>query len=169
MSDDAPPVGDPAVGDTKGDPPDIDAELTALYARVDAVLADARPRCEMSGRCCDFPNTDHELWSSALELAYARRHAPGAAPAEASGGATDLSPVSSAVPPAPSGQCPWYVEGTCRNREGRPLGCRLYFCDPAWAPAMPQVYERFHEELKALHEAAGVPYGYHRFVDAVRD
>ena len=32
--------------------------------------ADACRRRPMSGRCCDFPRTDHELWSSALELAY---------------------------------------------------------------------------------------------------
>jgi hypothetical protein len=34
---------------------------------------------------------------------------------------------------------------------------------------MPAVYERFHAELKTLHDAAGVPYRYRRFVEAVRD
>jgi len=34
---------------------------------------------------------------------------------------------------------------------------------------MPQVYERFHAELKALHVEAGLSYSYRRFVEAVRD
>ena len=123
--------------------------LTELYARVDALLAEHQPICKRSGLCCDFPRSDHELWSSALETAYARQA------------------VGGEVPPAPSGLCPWHVEGSCRNREGRPLGCRLYFCDPAWAGPMPDAYERFHAELKALHEEHGVGYRYERFVDAV--
>lgn len=125
--------------------------LTELYARVDEVLAAHKPRCEMSGRCCDFPTSGHELFATDLESAFAL---------EAAGGV---------VPDAPSGLCPWHVEGTCRLRDGRPLGCRLYFCDPDWAEPMPAVYERFHQELKALHEATGVPYLYRRFVEAVRD
>ncbi|MDG2150074.1 MAG: hypothetical protein P8N09_11185 [Planctomycetota bacterium] len=105
----------------------------------------------MSGRCCDFPTSGHQLWATDLESAHALRKAGGD------------------VPEAPSGLCPWHVEGTCRLRDGRPLGCRLYFCDPAWTDLMPQVYERFHAELKALHVEAGLSYSYRRFVEAVRD
>jgi len=125
--------------------------LSELYARVDEVLAEARPRCEMSGRCCDFPTSDHQLWATDLESAHAL---------ECAGGV---------VPDAPSGLCPWHVEGTCRLRDGRPLGCRLYFCDPSWADSMAAVYERFHAELKALHTGADIPYSYRPFVEAVRD
>lgn len=123
--------------------------LRALYDEVDALVAARDPRCEMSGRCCDFPRSGHQLWASELEAAFA---------VDARGGD---------VPAAPSGQCAWYVDGTCRNREGRPLGCRLYFCDPSWAPEMPEHYERFHAALKALHDRAGWTYRYRLFTEAI--
>jgi Fe-S-cluster containining protein len=124
-------------------------QITALYQRVGAVVEAARPRCEMSGRCCDFPTSGQRLYASTIETEYAVRAAGGA------------------VPPAPSGQCPWYVDGLCKNRQGRPLGCRVYFCDPAWEAAMPGTYERFHDELRALHDAHGLRYDYRLFVDAL--
>jgi hypothetical protein len=104
----------------------------------------------MSGRCCDFESNDHQLWASELEVEFARSSAGGE------------------VPSAPHGSCPWWRKGLCTLREGRPLGCRLYFCDPTWADEMEGVYERFHAELRAVHEDAGVPYSYRKFVDAVR-
>ncbi|HZL98954.1 MAG TPA: hypothetical protein VFD43_01765 [Planctomycetota bacterium] len=125
-------------------------ELAALYARVDAEIAARRPRCELSGRCCDFPTSGQRLYATDLESGYALAAAGGA-------------------PPAPSGSCPWYADGLCRNRAGRPLGCRVYFCDPAWEPDMPAVYERYHAELRALHERFGLPYRYRPFVEAARD
>lgn len=130
----------------------MDAEtrraLQDLYARVDVLLAEHRPRCELSGRCCDFPSVDHELYATELETEYA---------VEAAGGR---------VPESPSGTCPWFVDGLCGLRDGRPLGCRLYFCDPDWSEPMTDAYERFHGELRALHERLDVPYRYGRFVDA---
>lgn len=131
-------------------PPPARAELAALLARVDAEIAARNPRCELSGRCCDFPRSGHRLFATRLEATFA---------VDAAGG----------VPPAPSGLCPWWVDGRCANRAGRPLGCRVYFCDPAWEPAMPEVYERWHAELRALHERHGLPYAYAEFCAAVRE
>src|SRR5678816_2110155 len=74
-----------------------------------------------------------------------------------------------ACPTPPSGRCPWYVDGLCRNRAGRPLGCRVYFCDPGWESEMPAVYERYHAELRAVHDRHGLPYRYRLFVEAARD
>lgn len=128
----------------------LHAELAALYARVDAEIAAANPRCELSGRCCDFPRSGHRLFATDLEAAHA---------AAAAGG----------VPAAPSGLCPWWVDGRCANRAGRPLGCRVYFCDPAWEPAMSAVYERWHAELQSLHARHGLPYRYAEFVRSVRE
>ena len=125
------------------------AELADLYRRVDERVAASSPRCEMSGRCCDFATSSHELWSSALEVEYARATWP------------------SDVPRADSGLCPFHVDGLCTHREGRPLGCRIYFCDPDWSETMPTVYEAFHGELVALHADHQRPYSYRRFVEAV--
>jgi len=124
-------------------------ELAVLYERVGEVVDAASPRCAMSGRCCDFPTSGQRLYSTDLETDYATRAAGGE------------------VPAAVSGQCPWYVDGLCQNRDGRPLGCRVYFCDPEWGEVMPAIYERFHSELRALHEAHGLNYVYRLFVDAV--
>jgi hypothetical protein len=57
------------------------------------------------------------------------------------------------------------MEGKCTAREGRPLGCRVYFCEEAgggggengWQNAL---YEKYHEKLQAAHERFGVPYRY---------
>ena len=133
----------------------MDAEaqraLAELYERVAEHVAAHRPVCEMSGRCCDFPNVDHELFCSDLETDYAVASAGGE------------------VPESPSGTCPWFVDGLCGLRDGRPLGCRLYFCDPNWSDAMTDAYERFHGELRALHERLGQEYRYRRFVDAAAE
>ena len=69
------------------------AALREFYERVDAHVASHSPRCEMSGRCCDFPRSDHELFCSDLETSYA------------------VSAAGDTVPDASSGQCPWYVDG----------------------------------------------------------
>lgn len=126
------------------------AELAALYAEVDAEIAAAAPRCEMSGRCCNFKLMGHELWATALETAYARRAA------------------AEQVPEAEAGLCPWHVEGLCTLRDGRPLGCRTYFCDSDFTEAGQVLHERMHRRLAQLHETHAVPYRYERFVDAVR-
>jgi hypothetical protein len=124
-------------------------ELGALYRRVEDELDRHRPRCELSGRCCDFPTSGLALFATDLESAHAL--------ATAEGGLPDVDPQ----------RCPWHVDGLCQNRDGRPLGCRLYFCDPAWEPLMPDLYERFHAELKALHARHGLAYRYQPFTRSV--
>ena len=123
------------------------ADLRQLYARLDEVVAAGGARCELSGRCCDFPTSEHVLYASALEGEYA------------------LDAAEGHVPPAAEGCCPWFAEGRCSLRDGRPMGCRIYFCDPSWADDMSAIYERFHGELKQLHERHGREYSYGRFVD----
>ena len=125
-------------------------ELRELYARVDAEIAARNPLCELSGRCCDFPRSGHRLYATEAEVAFA---------VEARG----------SIPAAASGLCPWWVDGRCTNREGRPLGCRLYFCDPGWKDEMAAAYERWHAELKALHERHGLPYRYVEFTTALKE
>ena len=126
------------------------ADVQRLYDRVGRAVAQASPRCEMSGRCCHFDEAGHELWSSRLEVEFALEHADG-------------------VPPAAPGRCPWHVDGLCTLRAGRPLGCRTYFCDTTWTEAGQALHEQLHGELVRLHDTHGVPYRYERFVDAVRE
>jgi hypothetical protein len=118
------------------------AELLALYADVDAAVAAANPRCDASGRCCRFGEWGHTLFLTApeAETLFAEPFPAGGAVA------ADL--------------CPYQVGGLCAARERRPLGCRVYFCDPAWAERMPAAMEAALAGLKALHERADLPWDY---------
>jgi hypothetical protein len=136
--------------------PDLEAALLALsaiYRELEAELAVHAPRCELSGRCCDFKGAGHELFATELEVEWARRHA---AP-ERRGLRED------------SELCPFHVAGRCELRAGRPLGCRVYFCDPRFAAAMPELAERYHRRVVALHEEHGLRYRYARFVRSIRE
>ncbi len=126
-------------------------ELAALYAELAREIDATRVRCDLSGVCCDFEKSGHVLFATDLEVDYARTH----------GG--DL------VPDAPAKSCPFFVRGRCDLREGRPLGCRVYFCDPAYADKMHELSERYHRRVVAIHERHGIGYRYGRFIDRIRD
>jgi hypothetical protein len=121
-------------------PSDAGARLRALYARVDAeVAARASFRCALSGRCCDFRGAGHELYVTTLEFREML----------ARGGRPD---------PGDGSRCPWLRNGLCGNRDGRALACRTYHCSDEMGAA--QVTERWHGELRRLHEETGTPYAY---------
>jgi Fe-S-cluster containining protein len=110
----------------------IAERLEAIYAAADAAVADAGPRCDASGRCCRFREYGHTLFISQIEAEYLLSRAP-----------AFVGPVSDAA-------CPYQVENLCTVRESRPLGCRVYFCDPAYQDTGARISERGVKELKAL-------------------
>lgn len=118
--------------------------LTILYAEVDAAVAAFGPVCELSGRCCRFKDFDHTLFLSSVEAAVLLADAP--APARAlDEGAT----------------CPWQdAAGRCTARAARPLGCRVFFCDPAYLPHAGDISEQFLGKLKRLVDDLGLPWDY---------
>jgi hypothetical protein len=47
--------------------------------------------------------------------------------------------------------CPWQDrKGRCTAREARPLGCRVFFCDPTFEKVAPELSEKFLNRLKDL-------------------
>ena len=146
--------------DEFGQPPDNDCgpawpsaamlELKALYAQLGEELRVLSVRCDLSGLCCDFEKSGHVLMSTDLEVEHARQSAP--------------HPSLE----GPANTCPHFRSGLCGLREGRPLGCRVYFCDPEYADKMQQVSERYHRRVVQIHERHGLSYRYGRFVDAIR-
>ena len=94
--------------------PELRSEVLAVYAAADAAVAAAGPKCDASGRCCRFKEYGHTLFVSNLEAEVLLDAAP---PYE--------KPVSGDF-------CPFQVDDLCTAREPRPLGCRVYFCDPAY-------------------------------------
>lgn len=121
------------------------AELEALYAELDEIIRRSRSVCIARGVCCRFEEAGHELYATALEADYAARRHP------------------QAPPPAAEGRCPYHVEGRCTAREGRPLGCRTYFCDPATTEALQAVHEQLLARIRAIEERHGYPRTYARF------
>ncbi len=133
-----------------------DAELTAglceLYASADAAMAPWQHECEACGHCCRLQEFGHRLYVSTAELALLLREPPPTGPTP--------------------GQCPYQVGRLCTARTRRTLGCRTFFCRPDLADASRALHERFHAELRRLHEARRIPYRYVELVcgiAAVRD
>jgi Fe-S-cluster containining protein len=132
--------------------PDVADAVHALYARVTTEIEARRPKCEMSGRCCNFESYGHRLYLTTLELA------------------TFLHDLPAAQLPTtiPSTGCPFQLNKLCTVHTIRPFGCRIFFCDPSATDWQQSAYERFHAELKQLHEKLNVPYAYMEWRAALR-
>src|SRR5262249_49368564 len=64
--------------------------------------------------------------------------------------------------------CPFQKDKLCTAREPRPLGCRVYFCDPAYQETCHQITETYLGKLKALAEEQGIEWRYaplHEFLN----
>lgn len=119
--------------------------LEALYREVDGAVERSSAVCIGRGVCCRFEEAGHELYATALEADYAAARHPD--------------------PPAPEaeGRCPYHVAGRCTAREGRPLGCRTYFCDTRTTEALERTHEHFLAELRRITAEEGYPVAYGRF------
>lgn len=130
--------------------PELRSQILAVYADADAAVAAAGPRCEASGRCCRFKEYGHTLFISNLEAEVLLEAAP---PYE--------KPVSGDF-------CPFQEDNLCAAREPRPLGCRVYFCDPAYQETGNAISETFLRRLKELADAHGTGWRYaplHHFLN----
>ena len=122
--------------------PDVRSRVLEVYAEVDAAVATAKPRCDASGRCCRFTEYGHTLFLSQFEADILLETAP---PYE--------KPVSRDF-------CPFQVQGLCTARESRPLGCRIYFCDPAFQEQQHTITEVAVSKLKALADEFDAGWNY---------
>ncbi|MGC8551919.1 MAG: hypothetical protein ACP5O7_03540 [Phycisphaerae bacterium] len=154
------------------------AAVRQLYAALEDEIALQKPLCTASGRCCHFESYGHRLYVTPAEMVVFEHHRREAAVAHRPGG---LSPPAGPEPdawrfPLPlldescevNPGCPWQVNGLCMAREGRPLGCRIYFCDESSSAWQTSAYERFHNELKRLHERFDIGYSYTEWRQALR-
>lgn len=72
----------------------------------------------------------------------------------------------------PGESCPFQVDRLCGVHAHRPMGCRLFYCDPASSQWQHDAYERFHRELREIHDRSKIPYFYVewlRALEACRD
>ncbi len=119
--------------------------LALLYEEVDAFVQKSRAVCILRGACCRFEEAGHELFATALEADYA------------------AAQEGSAPPPEAPGRCPYHVAGRCTAREGRPLGCRTYFCDTNTESVLAAAHEHFLARLRGIERETGYPAAYGRF------
>ncbi len=125
-------------------------KVLELYAEVDRAVAAEGPVCVASGRCCRFKEYGHTLFLSGLEAEVLLHDAP---------------PYERPVTPD---FCPFQKGNLCTAREPRPLGCRVYYCDPNYQEAGRRISETYLRRLKDLADAEGVPWNYaplHHFLN----
>src|SRR5687767_8462247 len=125
-------------------------QILELYVAVDRDVAAAGPVCVASGRCCRFKEWGHTLFLSNLEAAVLLADAP-----------AHEQPVSADF-------CPFQKDKLCTAREPRPLGCRVYFCDPNYQTTAQQITEKYLRQLKDLADAHGIEWQYaplHHFLN----
>lgn len=125
-------------------------QVLELYRDVDREVAAAGPVCVASGRCCRFKEYGHTLFLSNLEADVLLESAP-----------QHEQPVT-------ADYCPFQKENLCTAREPRPLGCRIYYCDPSYQETSHQITEKALRRLKELAEKAGVSWQYaplHKFLN----
>ena len=133
---------------------DLRRRVLEIYRAVDAAVAAAGPVCVASGRCCRFKEHGHVLYISNLEAEVLLESAPDYA-----------APVSADF-------CPFQKDKLCTARAPRPLGCRVYFCDPAYQETGNQITETYLQKLKELACATGNEWLYaplHHFLNNAPD
>jgi hypothetical protein len=125
-------------------------KVLQLYAEVDQEVAAAGPVCIASGRCCRFKEFGHVLFLSSLEAEVLLHGAP-----------AYETPVTPDF-------CPFQKEKLCTAREPRPLGCRVYYCDPGYQETGHVILEKYTHRLKQLAEEESLAWCYaplHRFLN----
>lgn len=120
----------------------LQEEVIELYREVDREVAAAGPICIASGKCCRFKEYGHTLFISNLEADVLLSAAP---PYE--------TPVTSDF-------CPFQKGSLCTARDPRPLGCRVYYCDPNYQETSNQITEKYLRKLKDLAEKHERPWQY---------
>lgn len=146
-ADDVPLESQPAPGSLRG-------ALLDLYAELAGDIAAAAPVCELSGRCCRFQEYGHTLFICRPEAELLLEEG---------------LPAGSVVDEA---FCPFQIGGLCTARERRPLGCRIYFCDPAYAGRGEALSEQYIAQLKRMHRETETPWEYrplHGFLREAQD
>jgi len=150
----------------------ITEAVAEILAQADAEIAAKRPVCRASGRCCKFETYGHRLYVTAAELAhFAGTYQPSESietPESKTSNPRALALEQFFAQPAPEG-CPYQIDNLCTAREARPLGCRVYFCDENAQSWQNDLYEKYHAQLRALHDRFSLPYRYLEWRTALRE
>ena len=147
-----------AVRDAAGRP-EVREAIERIYTDLVAEVAERRPVCVVSGRCCRFEEYGHRLFVTTAELA-AFVHGLEAVPRTPA--------LEEAIRNWDGTGCPFQVAKLCGVHALRPFGCRIFFCDATATQWQNDAYEAFHARLKRLHEELAVDYFYVEWRQALR-
>lgn len=131
----------------------ITEALQTIFARLQDDVTKHQPVCHASGRCCHFNTHGHRLYVTGLEVAYL---------------AVNLSEIQRGNLKHPEGRtalleldgCPFQIEEKCSVHPLRPLGCRVYYCDPNAQAWQNPAYELYLSDLRTLHDMNAIEYEY---------
>lgn len=136
--------------------PEMDQAIADLYRRIGESVAQRGPVCWASGRCCNFDAYGHRLYVTGLETAWVlERVHDRARTDDRSDARVKALPITDV-----RGRCVYQVDGLCSIHDARPMGCRVFFCQRGTETWQHDLYERYLGELKAMHDASGLPYRY---------
>ena len=174
------------------------AEVDALYAELDRRIAAHQPICRNRGACCKFDTFGHKLYVTTVELAYFHAHhadrlqkqlarserqdqgAAGFSLRDPAGceSARDTQRAAGFSPRGSTGLktftlasqvCPFQHDGLCTTRAGRPIGCRVFFCESSDQGWQSELTEWAISRLRELHERFEVPYSYAEWLTALAE
>ncbi len=118
--------------------------VAEIYHWVDEQILIAQPRCEISGRCCRFREYNHKLYITRVEAELLfQKEAPEENQLQDKSNQQIISAVGEV--------CPYQQNSLCTARENRPLGCRIYFCDPDHQEKASEITEIALKRLKNVH------------------
>lgn len=127
---------------------DLPEALRQLYEQIQQQINQIKPVCQASGRCCHFAAYGHRLFVTTAELAVFLRH-------------LRQAPEAMELAVRADGEsCRFQDHKLCMAHGFRPMGCRLFYCDPQAGPLLQGLYESCHQQIKRLHERLDIPYFY---------
>ncbi len=127
--------------------------LENIYAQASQAINERGPACWASGRCCNFEQFGHRLYTTGLEAAYT------VTKWNASNTPLTINQVNTALT---RGGCPFQQANLCAAHTIKPLACRVFFCDRTAQKWQSTLLETLHKKVQALHNDS-IPYEYNEW------
>jgi hypothetical protein len=155
------------INETDGVGEEVSRAVGEILRAASEEIAGKGAVCRASGRCCKFEAYGHRLYVTGVELLHFAAVEEGRGVEGGEKGGVVRLPQFFAGEKVEG--CPYQVDNLCTAREGRPLGCRVYFCDESARGWENEVYEKYHALLRGVHERFGVGYRYVEWRAALRE
>jgi Fe-S-cluster containining protein len=127
--------------------------LVKVNREIDQLVLEKNPTCLISGRCCDFNAFGHRLYVTGLEISWVIRQLKvNSGPETKHAERLDTGTLTDA--------CTFQVNGMCSIHLIRPFGCRIFFCEDGTQDWQQEIYERYQQRIRQLHDEHQLPYRY---------